>query len=82
MIGVPAAPVAGPVLKEKLKMAKIHPVATIRLDTDLNRVYISGPRGAASVRGDDPVEVGLHVLECLTGNKVAPPVSYRKGEPE
>ncbi len=61
-------------------MPKMQPVATIRLDADANRVYISGPQGAASVRGDDPVEVGLHVLECLTGNKVAPAQSYRKEE--
>lgn len=61
-------------------MPKITPVATIRLDVDLNRAYISGPHGAAAVRGDDPVEVGIHVLECLAGIKVAPAASYRKSQ--
>lgn len=61
-------------------MAKVTPVATIRLDPDLNRAFISGPCGAASVRGDDPVEIGLHTLECLTGNKISPPTPYAKRE--
>lgn len=59
---------------------KPTPVATVRLNADINKVYISGPHGAAAVRGDDPVEIGLHLLECLNGTKIAPPASYREKE--
>lgn len=45
-------------------------------------VQITGIYGTEVVRDDNPVEIGLRALEVMTGEKLAPPIAYRKCEEE
>lgn len=43
-------------------------------------VTIEGPHASFTLQGFQPSEIGLSVLEALTGQRVAPPVSYRDSQ--
>lgn len=45
-------------------------------------VTIVGLFGTKVVREDNPVEIGLAVVEVMTGEELAPPAAYRKCEEE
>ena len=44
------------------------------------RVTITGPYGVKNCRDRDPVDIGLAVVEVMTGQMLCPPANHRKEE--
>ena len=49
-------------------------VSVVQLD-GTDQLVITGPHGHAVCRADNPVEIGPHVCEVLTGEQLAPPTT-------
>lgn len=59
------------------KISKNKVVSIVQLD-GTDQLVITGPYGHAVCRADNPVEIGLHVAEVLTGETLAPTTNTRK----
>ena len=55
-------------------------VTTVTWNRHAKTVTVVGLYGTRVVREDNPVEIGLVVLEMMTGEKLAPPDAYREPE--
>ena len=53
---------------------------TITWNRRAKTVTVVGLYGTRVVREDNPVEIGLAMLEVMTGEKLAPPNAYREPE--
>ena len=62
----------------KLSTNKV--VSIVQLDGTY-QLLITGPYGHAACRTDNPVEIGLHVVEVLTGEQLAPPSNAARPAP-
>jgi len=59
------------------KLSKNRVVSIVQLD-GTDQLIVTGPYGHAVCRNDNPVEIGLHVVEVLTGHQLAPATNARK----
>lgn len=50
---------------------------TIVTPASNNKMCITGPFGEKLICAEHPAEIGLAVIEVLTGDMVAPPRAYR-----
>lgn len=57
-------------------------VTTVTWNRREATVTVSGLYGTKVVREDNPVEIGLVVLEVMTGDHLAPPAAYKQCEEE
>ncbi len=57
-------------------------ITTVEWNRREKTVTIVGLFGTKVVREDNPVEIGLAVVEVMTGEELAPPNAYRKCEEE
>ena len=57
------------------KLSKNKVVSVVLLD-GTDQLVITGPYGHAVCKADNPVEIGLHVCEVLTGDTLAPPAPH------
>ena len=55
----------------------MHTQVKVTLTPGTDTITIEGPHASLTVSSRQPSEIGLAVLEALTGVRVAPPVSYR-----
>jgi hypothetical protein len=55
-------------------------ITTVEWNRREQTVTIVGLFGTKVVKEDNPVEIGLAVVEVMTGEPLAPPTSYRKCE--
>lgn len=52
-------------------------IVTVEHNLRDRTVTIAGLYGTQVVPDDNPVEIGLIVMEVMTGEKICPPVAYR-----
>ena len=57
-------------------------ITTVEWNRREQTVTIVGLFGTKVVKEDNPVEIGLAVVEVMTGEELAPPGAYRKCEEE
>jgi hypothetical protein len=57
-------------------------ITTVEWNRREQTVTIVGLFGTKVVKEDNPVEIGLAVVEVMTGEELAPPTAYRKCEEE
>ncbi len=55
-------------------------VTTVTWQRREKTVTITGLFGTKVVREDNPVEIGLYVLEVMTGDHLSPPTPYQHCE--
>lgn len=54
------------------------PMGMITVNTKNGQINVKGPHGETSASAKQPMEVGLAVIEAMTGSKLAQPAPYRK----